>query len=130
MRRLRVHSGKDSSACLLCLLGSLHLFCLLGDLPDRRNDIGIGGAAAEIAAHALADLIVVEADVLSRQIGAHHTGPAGLGPAQHPDRRAELSWRTVATLKGVVCEERLLEWVQVVAICRQPLDGDARSVLC
>src|SRR5258708_32465730 len=102
MRRLRVHSGKDSSACLLCLLGSLHLFCLLGDLPDRRNDIGIGGAAAEIAAHTIADLIVVEADVLNGQIGAHHTGPAGLGLVTHNDRRAESPSHTIPTMKAVL----------------------------
>ena len=63
------------------------------------------------------------------QIGAHRAWPAGLGLAQHADRRAELSRRTVATLKGVVCDERPLEWVQVVAICRQPLDGDDLGIL-
>src|SRR5258708_1695959 len=130
MRHVRVRSGKDSSGCLLLYsLGPLRLLCLLGNLPDRRNNSGIGGAAAEIAAHALADLLIVEDDVLSRQISAHHAGPTGLDLAQHADRRAELSRGTVATLKGVVCDERLLEGVQVVAIGRQPLDGDDLGVL-
>ncbi len=110
----------------------LHLqffLCLLDDLPDRRDNSGIGSAAAEIAAHTLADLLVVEGDVLSRQISAHRAGPTGPGLAQHAERRAELSWGTVAALKRVVRDERLLEGVQVVAICRQPLDGDDLGIL-
>src|SRR5713226_10644825 len=98
------------------MLYLLFFLCLLVGLPDRRDDVGIGGAAAEIAAHALADLIVGEGDVRSRQISAHGTGPADLGLAQHADRRAELSRRTVAALEGVMVDERLLEGVQVVAI--------------
>src|SRR5205807_9876314 len=109
-RRVRVRSEKDSFLCLLPhLLGPQRCLCLLGDLHDRRNDIGVRGAAAEIAAHALADLVVVEGDVPSCQISAHHAGPTDLGLAQHPDRRADLSWCTVAALEGVMCDERLLE---------------------
>ena len=102
---------------------------LLGDLSDRRDNIGIGGAAAQIAAHALADLLVGEGDVRSRQISAHRAGPTGLGLAQHADRRANLSRGTVAALEGVMVDERLLEGMQVVAIGRQPLDGDDLGVL-
>ncbi len=102
---------------------------LLGDLSDRRDNIGIGGAAAQIAAHALADLLVVQGDVRSRQIIAHRAGPTGLGLAQHADRRANLSRGTVAALKRVMRDERLLEGMQVVAIGRQPLDGDDLGVL-
>src|SRR5258708_11292092 len=127
MRRVRARSGRASSACLLqCPLWCLSL---LDDLPDRRDDVGIGGAAAEVAAHALADLLVGEGDVRSRQIGAHPAWPAGLGLAQHADSRAELARGTVAALEGVVFNERLLERVQVVAIGRQPFDGDDLSVL-
>ncbi len=96
---------------------------------DRRDNIGIGGAATEIAAHALADLLVVKGDVRSRQIVAHRAWPASLDLAQHADRRAELPWGTVAALEGVMVDERLLESMQVVAIGRQPLDGDDLGVL-
>src|SRR5712691_11288582 len=106
------------------LLYLLFFLCLLDGLPDRRDNIGVGGAAAQIAAHALADLIVVQGDVRSRQISAHRTGPASLGLAQHADRRAELARGTVATLEGVMIDERLLEGVQVVSIGRQPFDGE------
>src|SRR5947209_19552848 len=98
MDRGLVRSGRDSSLCLLPhLLHPQRFLCLLGDLLDRRDDIGIGGTAAEIAAHALADLLVVKGDLLSGQISAHRAGPTGL--AQHADRRAELSRRTVAALE-------------------------------
>ncbi len=126
----RVRSETDSWLCLLpYVLYLLFFLCLLDGLPDRRDDVGIGGAAAEIAAHALADLLVVEGDVRSRQISAHRAGPAGLGLAQHADRRAELARGTVAALEGVMVDERLLERMQVVAIGCQPLDGDDLGVL-
>src|SRR5205807_599210 len=121
-RHAHVRSGKDSFLCLLpCLLGPLPLLCLPGDLHDRRNNIGIRGAAAEIAAHTLADLLVVEGDVVGVQISAYHAWPTRLGLAQHPHCRAELSRGTVAALKCVMRDERLLERMQVFAIGRQPL---------
>src|SRR5258708_4415321 len=127
-RQPRVRSGRDSSRCLLwCLLRGL---VLLGDLPDRRDDVGVGGAAAEIAAHALANLVVVEGDLVGTEIGGDGAGPAGRGLAQHPDRRAELPRCAIAALEGVVRDERPLERVQVVATHRrQPLDRDDLTVL-
>jgi len=101
---------------------------LLGDLLNGWNDIGIGRAPAEVAAHALADLIVIERDMLSIQVGTYHTWPASLGFAQHADRRADLSRRAVATLKGVVRDERSLEWVQVLTVGKL-LDRDGLGVL-
>src|SRR5207245_1949075 len=73
-RHARVRSETDSWLCLLAPL--------LDSFPDRWDNIGVGGAAAQIATHALADLIVVEGDVRSRQIIAHPAWPAGLGLAQ------------------------------------------------
>src|SRR5438045_9239039 len=116
MHRWRVRSETDSWLCLLPRVLHRQCFvCLLGNLPNRRDNIGVGGAAAEIAAHALADLLIVEGDVRSRQIVAHRAGPAGLALAQHADRRAELARGTVAALEGV----------QVVATLRQ----DRKSVV-
>ncbi len=103
--------------------------CRLRDLPDRWNNSGIGGTAAEIAAHALADLIIVKGNVVNGQIGAHRAGPTGLGLAQHAERRADLPRGTVAALERVVRNERLVEGVQVVAIGRQSLDGNDLGVL-
>jgi len=66
--------------------------------------------------------------MISVQIGAHRAWPAGLGLAQHAGRRAELSRRTVAALECVVRDERPLEGMQGLAICK-PLDGDDLGVL-
>src|SRR5215469_10219777 len=135
MHRSHVRSEKDSSRSLLLPITNKALASTLrvcrSDryyLRDRRDDIGIGRTAAEIAAHALADLLIVEGDVLSSQIGAHRAGPASLDLAQHPNRRAELSRRAVAALEGVMGDERLLQRVQVLAIS-QPLNRDDLGVL-
>src|SRR6266516_568982 len=112
MRRSRVHNGKDSSR----------------HLRDCRDDVRIGSTPAEIAAHALPNLVVVELHMIGAQIGTYCTRPASLGLAQHSDRRADLSGRTVAALERVVCDERLLERVQVLTIC-QPLDSDDLDIL-
>src|SRR5258708_2831320 len=112
MHRSHVRSGMDS----------------WGGLLDCRNDVRIRGAAAEVAAHALPDLIVVERHMVRVQIGSDCTRPALLGLAQHAYRRADLSRSTVTTLEGVVRNERALERVQVLAIC-QALNRDEPGVL-
>ncbi len=73
---------------------------------DRRDDVGIGAAAADVAAHQLADLVV------------------GLRPAfgQQARGRADLARRAVAALECVVVDERLLQRMQR-AVHRQAFDG-------
>src|SRR6266516_3311793 len=112
MHHSHVRSGKDSL---------LHL-------RYGRDDICVCSTAAEIAAHALADLIVVERHMISVQIGAHCTRPALLGLAQHPNGRADLSRRAVAALECIVRNERPLERVQVLTVC-QPFDRHDQGVL-
>src|SRR5258708_9154295 len=110
LHRWHARSEKDSWLCLRPYLLDPQCFIrLLGDLSDRRDNIVIAGAAPQIAAHTLPDLLVGEGDVRSRQIIAHRAGPTGLGLAQHADRRAELARGTVAALEGVMVDERLLE---------------------
>lgn len=75
---------------LLWLLDLLWLVCLPGDLRDCRDDIGVGPTPAKIAAHALADLVVVKGDMVRCQIGAHRARPTGLSLAQHANCRANL----------------------------------------
>jgi hypothetical protein len=101
---------------------------LLGNLLDRWDDISIGSAAAEVAAHALTNLIVTERDMLSVQIYAHRTRPAGLDLAQHTDGRADLPRCTVAALEGVVFDKRSLQWVQILII-GESLDRDDLGTL-
>src|SRR5690242_19375692 len=66
---------------------------------DRRDDVGIGAAPAEVAAHRLADLVVGLRAAL----------------AEHRDRAHDLPRRAVAALEAVVRDERLLHRVQRLA---------------
>jgi hypothetical protein len=100
----------------------------LRNLRNGRDDIGIGRTSAEIATHAFADLVVIEDDVTSSQVGRDDTGPPGLGLAQHPDCRTDLSWSTITALEGVVVDERLLEWMQLLLLSKA-LDRDDPGVL-
>src|SRR5215470_912386 len=112
MHRSHVRSGKDSSR----------------HLRNCRDYVGIGCTAAEITAHAFADLVVAERDLLGGQISGHYTRPPVLNLAQHADRRADLPGRTVAALERVVFDKRSLQRMHVLAI-RQSLDGDDLAVL-
>src|SRR5437868_5106878 len=61
-------------------------------------------------------------------IGTYRTWPASLDFAQHTDSRADLPWGAVATLEGVVLDERALQWMQV-PIFGKPLDCDDFRIL-
>src|SRR5947199_10002433 len=111
-RHLHVRSGKASSLYL----------------RYSRHDIRIRSAPAEIATHALTNLIVAEHDMLGVQIGAHRTGPAGLDLAQHTNGRADLPRCTVTALEGVLFDKRSLQWVQVL-ITGESLDRDDLGTL-
>ena len=82
-------------------------------LLDRRDDVGIGAAAADVAAHQLADLV----------------GGLRLAFGDQAGGRADLARRAVAALEGVVVDEGLLQRMQR-AVRRQAFDGgDLRAVL-
>ena len=66
---------------------------------------GIGGAAAEVAAHELGDVLVAGGVALLEQLDGGH----------------DLPGRAVAALEGVVLDERLLHRVQL-AVRREALD--------
>src|ERR1041384_6097841 len=72
---------------------------------DRRDDVRVGAAAADVAAHLLADLVV------------------GLRPplAEQRDRAHDLTRRAEPALERVVLDERGLHRMQLVA-AREPLD--------
>ena len=53
------------------------------DRRDRRDDVRVGGAAAEVAAHPLADLLVVELDVVGVEVLGHVARPAGFDLVEH-----------------------------------------------
>ena len=82
-------------------------------LLDGGDDVGIGAAAADVAAHQLADLV----------------GGLRLSLRDHADRGADLARGAVAALKRVVLDERLLQRMQRSSL-RQPLDRrDLSAVL-
>ena len=79
-------------------------------LLDGGDDVRIGGAAAEIAAHVFADVGVA-------------VGVAFLHAA---DRRHDLPGRAVAALEGVVVDEGLLHRMQRAVAAGETLDGRDR----
>ena len=82
-------------------------------LLDRGDDVGIGAAAADVAAHQLADFV------------------GGRRPALRDEARgrADLTGRAVAALECVVVDEGLLQRMQR-AVGGEPLDGgDLGAVL-
>src|ERR1700727_815188 len=78
-------------------------------LMDCIDDAVIGAAAAEIAAHPLAQLIVTERYRLRLEIRSDVTRHALAKLRRHADRRADLTRRAIAALESVVFDERLLQ---------------------
>ena len=81
-------------------------------LFDGGDDVRIGGAAADVAAHVFADVVVA----------------GGVAFLDAGDRRDDLSRRAVSALEGVLIDEGLLHRMQFVAL-RQSLDGGDRLIL-
>ena len=77
-------------------------------------------AAAQIAAHPLAEFIPVERDDLARQILGHMARQTTTDLTLHADRRANLPRRTIAALETIMFDEGLLKRVRPIG--RKPLD--------
>src|SRR5690242_6393947 len=90
--------------------GALHLGARLA---DRSDDVWIGGAAADIAAHIFADRIVV----------------SGMAFANARDRRHDLAGRAVAALEAVMIDEGLLHRVECSIAPGEAFDGRDRPSL-
>src|SRR5258708_13801722 len=71
---------------------------------------------------------MAEHDLVGVQVGSHNARPAGRHLVQHARRRADLAWRAVAALKGVVLDECLLQRVELVA-AGKALGADDLSAL-
>ena len=82
------------------------------DVANGRDDVRIGGAATDVAAHPLADLRVGQRDRAGRHVGGGVAGPAGLRLGEHADGRADLAGGAVAALEAVVLDEGGLQRVQ------------------
>src|SRR5213083_1154996 len=84
---------------------------LLLGISNRSDDVGIGAAATDIAAHVLANLGVCMGNPFVHQ----------------PHAGADLAGRAVTALKSVALDKRFLKRVQTLSI-RQAFNGrDARS---
>ena len=90
-----------------------------GDLGDRLDDVGVGAAAADVAAHALADLGGGHLR-LRGQVGADMARDARLDLVEHRHGRADLPGRAVAALVAVVLDEGGLHRMQVAPACPAP----------
>ena len=98
-------------------------------LGDRVDDAVVRAAAAEVAAHPLAQLVAAERDVLGGEVVGDVARHAARQLRRHGDRRADLPRRAVAALEAVMLDERLLQRVQAVAV-RQALDrGDLAALV-
>ncbi len=76
---------------------------------DRIDDAVVGAAAAEIAAHPLAQLVVTERYRLRLEIRSDVTRHALAKLGRHADRRADLTGRAIAALEPVMFDKRLLQ---------------------
>src|SRR6476620_945394 len=91
--------------------------CMLAarfDLPDRRNNVWIRSAAADVSAQAFADFIVAKR-IRSRFF-------------EHRYRRKNLSRRAVAALKCIAFDEGGLHGVQLACL-RQTFDRGDGAIL-
>src|SRR3954464_15837234 len=77
----------------------------VADLPDCGTNVRVGGAAADVAAHELGDVLIRRGVALLEQLHRGH----------------DLTGRAVAALEGVVLDERPLHRVKL-AVRRQALD--------
>src|ERR1700761_8923457 len=81
-------------------------------LLDGGDDVRVGGAAADVAAHVFTYVVII----------------GGVAFLDAGDRGDDLARRAVPALEGVLIDKGLLHWMQLVAL-RQSLDGDDRLVL-
>ena len=81
-------------------------------LMDRIDDAVIGAAAAEIAAHPLAQFVVTERDRLRLEIRSDVARHALAKFGRHADRRADLTGRAIAALEPVMFDEGLLQGME------------------
>src|SRR5271170_4425736 len=84
-------------------------------LGDSGDDVDVGSAAAQVAAHPLAYLGIVELDRLLSDVSADRARPAPLHLVEHGDRRADLSRGAVTALQRVPFHERTLHRMQITA---------------
>src|SRR5205814_9390595 len=95
-----------------------------GDVADRGDDVDVRTAAADVAAHAFANLILGEHSRAARpHVRRGRAGGAGARLVEQRDRRADLPWRTVSALERVAREKGCLDRMRRRR-ASDALDGD------
>src|SRR5437867_7429297 len=96
----------------------------LGRFAHGGDDADVGTAAADVSAHALANLIVTQRNRPQRShVAGRRACRARAGLVDERHGGADLSRRAIATLEAVVLEEGLLHRMQALAP-RESLDRD------
>ena len=95
---------------------------------DGIDDVRVGAAAADVAAHAFAHFVGGQPRP-RREVGGDMAGNARLDLVEHRDRRADLARRAVAALVAVVLDEGGLHRVQLVRRAQAFDGGDAVAVV-
>src|SRR5258708_39229254 len=99
-----------------------------GDLGDRLDDVRIGAASADVAAHALAEFGSRHLR-LRGQVGGHMARNAGLDLIEHRHGGADLPGCAIAALVAVMLYERRLHRMQVIGRAESPDGGDAVALV-
>jgi hypothetical protein len=86
----------------------MQLLCLLADILNGRDDVGVGSPAADVAAHQLLHIRVGRAAVL----------------LEKGDRGHDLARGTVTALVAIVLDERCLHGMQVAGLAQAFNGGD------
>ncbi len=84
------------------------------DAADGRDDVRIGGAPTDVAAHPLADLLIGQRDPRRGHVSGGVAGPARLHLGEHADGRTDLARSAVAALEAVTLDEGALHGVQAI----------------
>src|SRR6267378_2172564 len=96
----------------LILSGALRGASGSGDVLNGGDDVDVGGAAAQVAAHPLTDFGLFELGSFGADIGGHRARPAGIDLGKHRHARTDLARRAVPALEPVTFDERLLQRMQ------------------
>ncbi len=92
---------------------------------DGRDDIRVSSATANVAAHALPDLIVGDFDrTLFADIGSGEAYGIGLELFDHGDGGTDLAGSAIAALKAIMLNERSLHGVEIVSVGKSFDGGD------
>lgn len=106
-------------------------------LSDRRNDVDVGAAAAEISAHTFTDLLIGQfhrncawAWACASADGRDEAGLSRGGFLQHAHRRTHLTGSAIPALETVFLQKGFLHGVQFLSAAQSLGRGHLSTFLC